>query len=417
MNSVLSKAIAVLMSLLLLAYVGYQSFVALYDPYQTEMVNIGTYITDVDIEGFFLRDEEVLDIAKQGVISYNYKNSQKISRGAAVAGVYQSENDLYNLRQLESLKTEKAILIEAQSKDSIKGLKLDLLNSQIATSKAQLREQVDNSDFTHIESVYNDLLLNVNKIAVCIDNSITYDDTIASIDAKIASIEAKLPTETAPITTEASGYFSNTIDGYEKDFTFDLLDDMTVEKAEQLMTKKPATVPNNIGKIVYENYWYFVSVVSKSDAEELVKPFNKNETVKLKFNSKSTREIEATIESISIEKAAEKAIVVFKSFYLDEDLINLRFETPKAIISSYDGVIIPKEAIRIQDDVKNEETGEITDKVKGVYTMLGKNVRFKRVDVLYEDDYILISKQSNSSDYVSIYDQVIIKGRNMDTGG
>ncbi|MEG0692443.1 MAG: HlyD family efflux transporter periplasmic adaptor subunit [Oscillospiraceae bacterium] len=416
MNSVLSKVIASLLSLFLLAYVGYQSFVALYNPYQTEIVNKGNYIADVDLNGFFVRDEVEIDVKKEGVTSYSYKNAQKISKGATVASIYENENDLYNLKKIEDLKLQKAVLEEAQNKETMEGLKLDLLNSQISASKAELRKQVDENNFTDIENVFHNLMLNINKIAVCVDNSVSYDQTIADIDSQIASLETKVPDQSGVISSENSGYFSNTVDGYEDDFTVDMLDDLTIESVTARLDKQANQELNSIGKIVYENYWYFVSLVSAKDAEVLSKPYNKNQTIKLKFNSKSTRQIDATIEDIITKKDSDTAVVVFKSFYLDEDLINMRFETPKAVINSYSGVIIPKEAIRIQDGIKDEETGEVLNKVKGVYTLLGKTVRFKKVEEIYEDNYILISKQTDKSDYVSVYDQVIIKGKNLNAG-
>ncbi len=416
MNSVLSKVIASLLSLLLLAYVGYQSFVSLYNPYQTEIVNKGTYVSDVDLNGFFVRDEAIIEVKKEGVTSYSYKNAQKISKGATVASVYKNAKDLYNLMNIEALKSQKLILGEAQNENTIKGLKLDLLNSQIAASKAELRKQVDENKFTNIDSVSNDLMLNINKIAVCVDNSVNYDQTIASIDSKITALEAQVSSQSGVITSETSGYFSNTTDGYEATFTLDMLDNLTIDGVKSYKDKPTKQDPNSIGKIVYENYWYFVSTVSVKDAEVLSKPYNKKQSVKLKFNSKSTREVDATIEDIITKKGSDTAVVVFKSFYLDEDLINMRFETPKAVINSYSGIIIPKEAIRIQDGVKDEETGQVLDKVKGVYTLLGKTVRFKKVNPIYEDDYILISQQSIKSDFVSVYDQVIIKGKNLNAG-
>ncbi|MFZ2538465.1 MAG: HlyD family efflux transporter periplasmic adaptor subunit [Oscillospiraceae bacterium] len=416
MNSVLSKVIASLLSLMLLAYVGFQSFVSLYNPYQSEIVNKGTYVSDVDLNGFFVRDEAVIGVKKEGVTSYSYKNGQKISKGATVASVYENEKDLYNLRNIEALKSQKLILEEAQNKKTIKGLKLDLLNSQISASKAELRKQVDENKFTNIDSVSNDLMLNINKIAVCVDNSVNYDQTIASLDSQITALKAQVPDQSGVITSETSGYFSNTADGYEDIFTLDMLDNLTIDSVKDYQGKQAKLAKkesNSIGKIVYENYWYFVSTVPVKDAEVLSKPYNIKQTIKLKFNSKSTREIDATIEDIITKKGSDTAVVIFKSFYLDEDLINMRFETPKAVINSYSGVIIPKEAIRIQDGVKDEETGEVLNKVKGVYTLLGKTVRFKKVNPIYEDDYILISQQTDKSDYVSVYDQVILKGKNM----
>lgn len=412
MNSTLSKFIALLVSVLLLTYVIYQTFTTLYNPYKTEIVNVGDYTSDIDLNGFFVRNEEAISTQKNGVISYNYKNSEKIPKDSTIASVYQNEDDLYNLKTVESLKSKKLILNQAQDKDAIKGLKLDLLNKQISESKAELRKLVDDNNLADIDNVFYDLMLNINKMGVSVDN-INYDKTIESIDAKILDLQSMVPEQSAVITSDKSGYFSNTVDGYESKFTFDMLSNLSVDSVVNYIDKPISGEFNNIGKIMYDNFWYFVSKVSLKDAEILNKLYEKNQSVNLKFNSKSTREVKATIQDVITKKDSDVAVAVFKSLYIDEDIINMRFETPKAVINSYSGIIIPKEAIRLRDGTIDKETGLPSGKEKGVYTLLGKTVRFRKVDCIYEDEYILISRQSNKSNYVSVYDQVIIKGKNL----
>ena len=51
---------------------------------------------------------------------------------------------------------------------------------------------------------------------------------------------------------------------------------------------------------------------------------------------------------------------------------------------------------------------------KVVYILVGKSVYARQVNPVYEDEYVVISKIMNSSDYVGIYDQVILKGKGLD---
>lgn len=413
MNSFLSKAIALFFGLFLLVYVGYQSFNMFYSPYQTETVTMGDYVRDIDLNGFFVRDEIALETAKTGVVSYHYKNAQKISKGATIASTYKTEQDLLTLKKIEVLKKDVEILKESQNKETIEGQKLDLLNTQILSAKSDLISQVDGNNFLNIDETSYLLMLLMNKVSVCVDNTLNFDSTIASLESQIEALNAKIPTDSNIIQSENSGYFSSTVDGYESVFTPDMLKDLSIEKVESILDNPQKQKTNSIGKLVNENYWSFVSLVPSKDIELVQKLYNNKSTVKIRFNSISTREVSATIKELITQKNEEMAVVVFSCAFIDEDIINMRFETPKLILGSHSGIIIPKTAIRLQDGVENEETGEVSDKVMGVNTLYGKTVKFKMVDVIYEDSYVVVSRPNVKTSYVTTYDQVIINGKDL----
>lgn len=407
MNSTASKIIAVLLSLFMIAYVGYQAYNAFYNPYVTEVVKKSDYVQDIDLNGFFVRPEKVIDAKREGITRYHYKNAQKISKDAVIADVYEKESDLYTLRKIESLEEQRAILKESQNQETNEGLKLDLLSKQINTEKNDLVKCVDESDFSNLDSIYSGLLLNMNQFANCVDNTLSYDSTIVSFQQQIDALSAEVPSVTKKISSSDSGYFSNTVDGMEMVFTPEMLENLTVSEVAAALEKQSVSSDNdNIGKVATDETWSFVSLITAKEAEL----FKVGQQIKLKFNSRSTREVTAKVSQLIIEKENDQAAVVFESGYLDEDFVSMRFEKPKAIIGTYTGIVIPKEAIRIgttQDSDGNDV------EVKGVYTLLGKTVRFRQVDILYEDAYVLISKPNTSTQYVSIYDQVITKGKNL----
>ena len=88
----------------------------------------------------------------------------------------------------------------------------------------------------------------------------------------------------------------------------------------------------------------------------------------------------------------------------------MRFEKATLILKNYTGIVIPKEAVRVQkttDDDGNEVNAN------GVYVLLGKSVYFRKVSPLYEDEDVLVSEITTQSGYVSVYDQVIVKGKEL----
>lgn len=408
MNSFGSKLAALLLSLFLIAYVGYQAYNALYNPYETQTVTIGHYVQDVDLDGFFIRDEMVLPAKRAGVIRYNYDSAQKVSKNAVIASVYESENDLYNLKRLESLERQKAILEEAQDRENIDGVKLDLLNKQTSAQKLALVKCVDEGDLTSLDDTVESLMLGINKFQVFIDSEVSYQPTIDALAAEIEALRASVPKEKGTITSEESGYFANVVDGYEGVFTPELLEDLTVSMVEECLENREVTFRDNIGKLERDDRWYFVSLATAKEAELFSSTYENGWSLKLKFSSQSNREVTARVEQLLIE--GDKAAIVLSSTYLDEDFAVMRFEKPRAVIADYSGILIPKEAVRIRKVTGEDGTEQ---NVKGVYVQVGDSTRFKRADVIYEDSYILISQPNVNESYIANYDQVIIKGKDL----
>lgn len=405
MNSA-AKIVAVILTLFMLAYVGYQSYQVLYNPYETEIVVKEQYLEDLEMEGFFVREEAALQESKRGVIGYPYRNAEKVSRGAVVANIYQSEEELYRLEEVQELSQLKEILSQAQDATQLQGVKLDLLVKQIAQSKAELVASVDAKDFTNIKSQYLTLMSRMDQFNVYIDPAVSYEGTIASLDAQIAALSGTASQSNETIVSPDSGYFSNTADGYESVFTPQVLNGLTVEKAQQLLSQKGTVSADSVGKITKDANWSFVAVITAKQAES----FHEGDKVTLRFHAAAAGETEVTVSQVITEAGNEKAVVVFTGNILNEDFISMRFERPTVVVKDYTGIIVPKEAVRVRQETDEEGN---TVEVKGVYVMVGTEVQFRKLDPLYEDDHVVVSRIVTNSDYVAIYDQVIIKGKDL----
>ncbi len=411
MNSSFGAKLAVfLFSVFLLSYVGYQAYVSLYDPYETEIVTSGQYVQSVNLDGFFVRNEIVLDGEKTGVVDYHYRNAQKISKNAVIADVYANESDLYHLKQIKLLETQKTILEQAQNKENIESVKLDLLNKQISGYKMDLVQCVDSEDFNSLEDAYRNLMLSMDRFNVFVDSKLSYQSTIDSLTAQINSLKSQVSSLQESISSEKTGYFANVVDGYETVFTPAMLDTLTISQTEDFLKKKNARPGTKIGKVEPDTKWYFVSLITAKEAECFETAFETGRPITLQFSSQSSREVPVVIENLITDPGQKNAVAVFSCCLLDQDFVTMRFEKPKAIIADYNGIIIPKEAIRVKK-IKGEDGTEVN--AKGVFVQLGSVVRFKRVEPVYEDNYVLISQTGMGDSYVAIYDQVITKGKDL----
>ena len=68
-------------------------------------------------------------------------------------------------------------------------------------------------------------------------------------------------------------------------------------------------------------------------------------------------------------------------------------------VQNYEGIKVPRKAIRFNKD------GE-----KGVYIKLGENIIFRKIDVIFEGDDYVISAANPDSDYLMLYDDIIVEG-------
>ncbi|MEG2429254.1 MAG: HlyD family efflux transporter periplasmic adaptor subunit, partial [Oscillospiraceae bacterium] len=159
MNSFATKLITLLVSVFLLTYVGVQIFRESYDPFDSEIVEQGNYLHEVDLNGYFVRNEKVIDQKSQGVIQYRYKNAEKYAKDAVIANIYEKDTDLLNLTKIESLQQKKQLLIQSQTpSQATDGNNLNSLNSQINEIQSKIAQQIDDNELEKLDESYAELM-------------------------------------------------------------------------------------------------------------------------------------------------------------------------------------------------------------------------------------------------------------------
>jgi hypothetical protein len=106
---------------------------------------------------------------------------------------------------------------------------------------------------------------------------------------------------------------------------------------------------------------------------------------------------------------SETAVLIFRTGVLPEDFQYLRNQTVQVVKNSYTGYRIPASAVHV---VNGNE---------GVYVLRGSQVKFCRINPLYEyDGYILVAERNESAsdrgDWLAKNDFVITKGKGLYDG-
>lgn len=406
MKSVLKKLLLVLFSIVLLVYVGYQAYLVAYEPYETTIVKESTYAKELTLNGFFVRDESVLMSEGGGVIGYQYQNAEKVPSNAQVARIYENESDLHILDKIELLKSQRGVLKEIQDSSGGDGLKIDLVKRQLNDAKFALMRAADTGNFSNLDSLQNEILLCLNRYALCIGEDLQLDEAIADLDREIASLQSQVPSSIGSVKTSRSGYFCSLTDGLENVFTLEALDELTVADAKAMQQQKGQGQSGIIGKVAHDNRWYFVAVVSAEDREL----FRQGRSISLTFTASTVRTVKVTTEKIITDPDSSEAVVVFSGKDMDSDFLTMRFENPRVTVTSYTGIVIPKDAVRIRTTT-DEEGNTHSEKI--VYAVVGKSARARQLSIIYEDEDVVVSEATGQSGYVAAYDQVIIKGKEL----
>ena len=162
--------------------------------------------------------------------------------------------------------------------------------------------------------------------------------------------------------------------------------------------QSPESVPaDSIGRISKNFYWYFAVCLDSEQLEEL-KKFGLNGTT-LRFTGLMTGDVSVKTYKINKEEDGG-AVVIFRGTSDSAELISARYQPVEIVLRTYEGIKIPKSALRQVD-------GEW-----GVYCMSGRLSVFKKVDSVYEtDNYILVKSSGEKSSDVYIYDEIIVSGK------
>ncbi len=383
---------------LMIVFIGRHLWSYLHKPYQTETVTQTVLVKEIALDGFFVRDESVVEGNTSGILKYNYADGRRVKTGSELCSIYSSQQDQINLQLAEEYKEAYSELKALSSEGSVKGSRIDIVVKQAAQLQLEYVAQLEAGEFAKAKEIKEDLTYQLNKLQLCKGEVTDYNDAMEQLKGKIESLNSgskALGSVTAP----KNGYFSSRVDGLEGSLSLGGCEGMTVADAADILSNKTVS-GEGIGKIVVSNYWYYCAL---ADTSELTKALSVGRKVALRFNSLNSDEYALSL--IGKVEEEEKTLLIFQSSIMNKDFINARFERASITVSSYEGVGVSKQALRFQDGVK------------GVYILRGTTVLFKKLDPAYEDEDIIISRYTNNSDYVSPYDNVIVGGEIIHAAG
>ncbi|MBQ8979799.1 MAG: hypothetical protein IJ080_08615, partial [Oscillospiraceae bacterium] len=380
MNDVyLQKAInvfALILAVLVILEVGHQVDVEVKEQYKTEDAVKFSSADTVSFRGVYIRDEQVIRKNYSGVLSYPVTDGGKVANGSVVADVYNSESEIELNRRIEDLEHELSLLRSAQNPGTIQTADPAFISGLIGEQYQSITSLLAKDEITDIKAQRDSLFTLMCIYQMTIGQESGYDEKIAAVSAEIADLRVERKTAKDEVLSPGSGYFVSYTDGYEDELTFDKVDRLTAERVDEIISDEDgdnAPEKNVVGKLISGYDWKIAGVVDNS-----LSVFNPGDTVKLSFASVSDT-INATIEKLDPTDDPTRSLIVLRCDETTDNLVKIRKDRVDMTLHDFEGVRIPKDALRFNKD--NE---------KGCYILIGQNVKFRKIDEIYrEDDYVL----------------------------
>lgn len=375
-TSPLMKILPIAVLTAVLVYFAVQLYNYLSDPVNTTLVVAGLAEDTIALNGWLLRDEEVLP-AQSGTLSRVRQEGERVGVGQVLARVYANDGALQTVSQIETLELQLQQLQFALTSylNPDAALKLD---TSITGDILTLRQSLTGGDYTAAEGDIAPLKAAVLKRDHSYASQEEIQTEIKSVEGQIKSLEASLSGTT--VTARASGTYSAVCDGYETVLTKAFLEEVTPGKLARL---RPVDEQSNMGKLIYGDTWYYVVTLPEEQASYL----KSQGAVTLRFAKGFDQNIRMQVVSVSAPEDGQAAVTLSCRKYLAQTTL-LRHQAADVILHTYEGLRVPSNALRVSEEG-----------VTGVYCVDGSTAAFRPVTVLYQGQgYALVRAADGASD-------------------
>ena len=369
-TSLSTKLITFFLFLAVAAYFGVQGYRYLVKPETTTLVYAYHTEETISVNGYVVRDEAVID-SSESLIELRRTEGERVANGKPVATVYHSEDALRSAQELEALESQLEQLRYAQSaaNDTEASLRLD---ADVEGGILAVRTALSRDNYAALDNLSTALKTTVLKREFAYSGVNHLGERIAALEEQIAAVSASIGGAAQTITAPFAGTYSAVVDGYESVLTPASIQSLTPTELDRLA---PESTVGNAGKLIRGTVWYYVAAVSQASAQSL----RVGQQLTLRAASGADIDLPMSVSAISAPEDGRVVVTLTSNRYLAYVTL-LRSQSAELIVRSYDGLRIPKGALRVNENGQS-----------GVYCRVGLTYYFKPVDVIYQsEDYCLV---------------------------
>ncbi len=391
--------IASVFAMFIIAYMCVQVWRWAYNPVQTVSAVYTETEDSIELNGFVVRDEKLISASAAGVLEMIVDEGERAGKGDIIAAVYADNNALENHRKVDEIdkRIQQLNMLIHQGNEMVD---IETADRAVSEQTRVLMEMTQTNSFSDLNSAVEELKNDT------LSREYIYQDK-SGLNQVISELKNERKKHSAAATIKKriyapdAGYFSHRTDGYENVFLNSEVENWTPSIVDELLKKEAVLSSDDsvIGKVVSDYKWKYVALISEEEAEYI----GKTSRVKLKFDSGSYPEVDATVEKVS-EAENGKVLIVFECTKHISDFTVARFLSAQLVLKTYSGLKVPREALRVNEEGEN-----------GVFCLIDSQVKFKPVEPIFEkDSYYIVAYDSANTKSLLLYDEIIIAAKELE---
>ncbi len=391
-TAILSKIAIPVLIVAILVYLGLSAWMGIRNPYEFVPAYTDIMETSAVANGWVIRHETPIS-GGNGLVRLLREREEKVGKGQAIAEVYQDENYEEHQEELRKTQRDLSALQYATYEYSPTGA---VLEEQMLSSMANMQTAASTGNFIGMEDATE-----LYRKTVLRREYLVSEEAVQAMDAagwelnqKFNDLQA-VQTGATTIWADAAGVFSTHLDGYETLLSASMLEAQSPAGLDRLSQIEPLADSGYLGKLITSPEWFFGATLDGQYADR----FSVGRKVTIYFNALSAS---LTMKVLSVSEVQDgQVVVLFRSNQDVERVDQLRREASRVVFTSDEGIRVPKEALRVDEDGQ-----------AGVYVASGHNARFRPVNILAEDEisYLVEAAPTDSLDarILRAGDQVVL---------
>lgn len=385
--------------LLIAVFAVHQAVSSLYNPVKTETAVFSDMSDGLNITGIIIRNETLVSAGDSGVLHFIIGDGNRVAKDGVIANIYDSESASIILERIDSVNGKIADIEEMLSYNNLEAADLDMINAKVHQNLNNLIICGGNGNYDAFSDKSDELLSAYNRRQAAMGETADFSAQLTALKAEKDQLAASLPAAKGTLRAEKSGYFVSKADGYETVLTCENPESITPEYLNGI--KAETVTENTVGKIVSDYEWYIAAEVSVNESLN----FKEGDALTIYTSVKSYPKLPVTVKKINISESSGGAVVLFACNDMNSELASMRTGPMTVVKKEYSGLKVPTSARRV------------VDSKLGVYVLTGMQVKFVEVKVLFTDgDYMICEKQTSDGNVLRLYDEVIVKGKNLYDG-
>ncbi len=379
----------------IVGYLGFSLFSVFNTPLTTTVAMEYEARDALVVPGYVVREETILTTFS--AITAPLRNEgEKVGNGQAVAMAYDNATQRQTQTEIDTIASQLEQLAYVNSASNQDDTALDgaILTQLLAVSRSVSRDAIPEADGNGVK--LKGLVL---RRYADTEDLTALDARVASLEQELTNLESSASLGGREIVAPHGGYFSATVDGYETVLTPENVGQWTTET---LATVAPDAIPQGaFGKLIAQDEWDYLATVGTKAVEKI----SLGDWISLSFSPDFSSIYRGKVSSIGDTEGSTTTISIH--FYGGlADVTMLREQTGHLLLNTYEGLGVPKSAIRVN------EAGQ-----SGVYILESAKAKWKSVDILYDngENYVVALDKSSTSNLWP-GDEIIVLAENLYDG-